>query len=80
VHLPWKRERRSAVCTERDMSSGVTLPGGSCTGVGMGGQVTGGGFGPSSRLYDQISDHLFAVETVVVDENGKAKAVTATRE
>ena len=63
-----------------DMSWGVTLPGGSCTGVGMGGHVTGGGFGPLSRMYGQISDHLYAVETVLVDENGKAKAVTATRE
>jgi FAD/FMN-containing dehydrogenase len=56
------------------------LPGGIGTGVGMGGHVTGGGFGPLSRLYGQMSDHLYAVETVVVDENGKAKAVTATRE
>ena len=62
------------------MSWGVTLPGGSGTGVGMGGHVTGGGFGPLSRLYGQLSDHLYAVETVVVDENGKAKAVTATRD
>ena len=63
-----------------DMSWGVTLPGGSCTDVGMGGHVTGGGFGPLSRLHGQISDHLYAVETVVVDEHGKARAVTATRE
>jgi hypothetical protein len=63
-----------------DMSWGVTLPGGVGTGVGTGGHVAGGGFGPLSRLYGQISDHLYAVETVVVDENGKAKAVIATRE
>jgi aclacinomycin oxidase len=63
-----------------DMSWGVTLPGGSCTDVGMGGHVTGGGFGPLSRLYGQLSDHLYAVETVVVAENGKATAVIATRE
>jgi FAD binding domain-containing protein len=63
-----------------DMRWGVTLPGGSCTGVGMGGHVTGGGFGPLSRLYGLLSDHLYAVETVVVDENGRAKAVTATRD
>ena len=42
--------------------------------------MTGGGFGPLSRSYGQISDHLYAVETVVVDENGTAKAVTATRD
>jgi aclacinomycin oxidase len=63
-----------------DTSWGVTLPGGSGTGVGMGGHVTGGGFGPLSRLYGQLSDHLYAVETVVVAEDGKARAVTATRE
>jgi aclacinomycin oxidase len=62
-----------------DMSWGVTLPGGIGIGVGMGGHVSGGGFGPLSRLYGQISDHLYAVEAVVVDETGKAKAVTATR-
>jgi hypothetical protein len=33
-----------------DMSWGVTLPGGSCTGVGMGGHVTGGGFGRLGRI------------------------------
>ena len=63
-----------------DMRWGVTLPGGIGTGVGMGGHVTGGGFGALSRLYGHISDHLYAVEAVVVDESGKAKAVTATRE
>jgi aclacinomycin oxidase len=31
-------------------------------------------------LYGHISDHLYALETVVVDANGEAKAVTATRE
>jgi aclacinomycin oxidase len=50
-----------------DLGWGVTLPGGSCTGVGMGGLVTGGGFGPLTRLYGYLSDHLYAVETVVVD-------------
>ena len=59
---------------------GRDLAGGSCTGVGMGGHVTGGGFGPLSRLHGQLCDHLYAVETVVVDANGKAKAVTATRD
>jgi FAD/FMN-containing dehydrogenase len=63
-----------------DMSWGVILPGGSSTRVGRGGHVTGGGCGPLSRLCGQISDHLYAVETVVVDEDGEAKAVTATRE
>ncbi len=63
-----------------DTRWGVTLPGGIGTGVGMGGHVTGGGFGALSRLHGLISDHLYAVEAVVVDQNGKANAVTATRE
>jgi aclacinomycin oxidase len=63
-----------------DMSWGVTLPGGIGPDVGVGGHVTGGGFGPLSRLYGHISDHLYAVEAVVVDETGQARAVTATRE
>jgi FAD binding domain/Berberine and berberine like len=63
-----------------DMSWGVTVPGASGMGVGMGGLVTGGGFSPLSRLYGLLCDHLYAVEAVVVDEDGKAKAVTATRE
>ena len=63
-----------------DMNWGVTLPGGIGVDVGMGGHVTGGGFGALSRLYGHISDHLYAVETVVIDEHGKAKVVTATRE
>lgn len=63
-----------------DMGWGVTLPGSAGTSVGMGGLVTGGGFGPLTRLYGHLSDHLYAVEAVVVDEHGRAKAVTATRE
>ena len=63
-----------------DLGWGVTLPGGSCAAVGMGGHVTGGGFGPLSRLYGHLSDLLYAVEAVVVDEGGHATAVTATRE
>jgi aclacinomycin oxidase len=63
-----------------DLGWGVTLPGSLGTGVGMGGHVTGGGFGPLSRRYGLLSDHLYAVETVVVGENGRAQAVTATRD
>ena len=78
--FPWKQGRRSVVLPSAGYGMGRDLAGGSCTGVGMGGHVTGGGFGPLSRLYGLLSDHLYAVETVVVGENGKAKAVTATRE
>lgn len=59
---------------------GVTLPGGSCYSVGMGGHVAGAGYGQLSRLHGLISDHLYAVEVVVVDRRGQARAVVATRE
>jgi len=59
---------------------GVTLPGGSCPGVGAGGHVAGGGYGPLSRLHGLVEDHLYAVEVVVVDRPGKARTVVATRE
>lgn len=59
---------------------GVTLPGGSCPTVGIGGHVAGGGFGPLSRRHGLTVDHLYAVEVATVDENGKAHLVTATRE
>ncbi|MER6915304.1 FAD-binding oxidoreductase [Streptomyces sp. NPDC000594] len=59
---------------------GVTLPGGYCPDVGVGGHVAGGGYGPLCRLYGLISDHLYAVEVVVVDRAGRARSVVATRE
>ncbi|MFC0106114.1 FAD-binding oxidoreductase [Kibdelosporangium aridum] len=63
-----------------DMGWGVTLPGGSCPGVGVGGHVTGGGNGVLSRQYGTISDYLYAIEIVVVDADGNANVVVATRE
>ncbi|GAA3758359.1 FAD-binding oxidoreductase [Plantactinospora mayteni] len=59
---------------------GVTLPGGSCPGVGAGGHVAGGGYGPLSRLHGLVVDHLYAVEVVTVDQSGTAHTVVATRE
>nr|CAQ52629.1 FAD-dependent oxidoreductase [Streptomyces violaceoruber] len=59
---------------------GVALPGGTCPSVGVGGHISGGGWGPLSRLYGSVVDHLYAVETVVVDAGGTARAVIATRE
>jgi len=58
---------------------GVTVPGGSCPGVGVGGHVAGGGYGPLSRLHGLAADHLYAVEVVVVDRAGDVRAVVATR-
>ncbi|GAA2663668.1 FAD-binding oxidoreductase [Streptomyces aculeolatus] len=59
---------------------GVTVPGGTCTGVGAGGHVAGGGYGALCRLHGLTVDHLYAVEVVVVDRSGRARSVVATRE
>jgi len=59
---------------------GVTIPAGTCFEVGVGGHITGGGYGHLSRRDGLVVDHLYAVEVVVVDETGQARAVVATRE
>ena len=59
---------------------GVTIPAGVSPNVGVGGHVLGGGFGYLCRQHGLAADHLYGVEVVVVDENGTAKSVTATRE
>jgi hypothetical protein len=59
---------------------GVTIPGGTCLEVGVGGHITGGGYGPLSRRDGLVVDHLYAVEVVVVDADGYCRVVTATRE
>lgn len=59
---------------------GITLPAGVCYTVGAGGHVSGGGFGFLSRRHGLSIDHLYAVEVVVVDADGTARAVVATRE
>ncbi|MGH8875943.1 MAG: FAD-dependent oxidoreductase [Stackebrandtia sp.] len=59
---------------------GVTIPAGSCLEVGAGGHILGGGYGSLSRKHGLVVDHLHAVEVVVVGEDGKAKAVVATRD
>lgn len=56
----------------------VTLPAGECTEVGVGGHFVGGGFGPLSRRLGSVVDYISAVEVVVVDEDGRARAVVAT--
>ncbi|MDQ1742525.1 MAG: hypothetical protein QOE23_864, partial [Pseudonocardiales bacterium] len=61
-------------------SWGVTIPGGTCFEVGMGGHVTGGGYGHLSRRHGLVVDHLYAVEVVVVNPAGRAEVVVATRE
>lgn len=59
---------------------GVTFPGGDCPDVGIGGHIPGGGYGPLSRRHGTVSDHLYAVEVVVVDRAGRPRTVVATRE
>lgn len=59
---------------------GVTVPGGSCPSVGAGGHVAGGGYGPLNRLHGLISDHLWAVEVVVVDRQYRTRRVFASRD
>ena len=59
---------------------GVTVPGGGCLGVGVGGHFSGGGYGPLSRRYGSVVDHLYGVEVVTVDRHGRARAVVATRD
>lgn len=59
---------------------GVTLPGGSCYSVGVGGHITGGGYGLLSRLYGLTVDYLQAVEVVRVNSSGTAEAIIADRD
>ncbi|WP_326641727.1 BBE domain-containing protein [Nonomuraea fuscirosea] len=58
---------------------GVTIPGGQCGGVAAGGHIAGGGYGQHSRRLGSVVDYLHAVEVVVVDRSGRARAVVATR-
>lgn len=59
---------------------GVTIPGGASAGIAAGGHVSGGGFGALARRFGISVDHLYAVEVVVADRTGQARAVIATRE
>lgn len=59
---------------------GVSLPGGICYSVGVGGHVAGGGYGLLSRSHGLVVDHLWMVELVVVDHAGKARIVRASRD
>ena len=58
---------------------GVTLPGGHCPSVCVGGHVTGGGHGLLSRKFGLITDFIQAVEMVVVDRNRSVNIVVAER-
>lgn len=58
----------------------VTIPGGVCWSVGIGGHVAGGGFGLLSRAHGLTIDHLEAVEVVVADAAGRVSTVIASRD
>ncbi|MGW0247604.1 FAD-binding oxidoreductase [Nocardia goodfellowii] len=57
---------------------GVTIPAGICLGVGAGGYLSGGGYGPLSRRLGLAADHVYGVEVVTVDVTGKPSVVVAT--
>ena len=59
---------------------GVTVPGGVCPSVGIGGHATGGGFGLLTRKYGLVADFIEAVEVVVVDGHDKAHLIVASRD
>ncbi|MFI7319173.1 FAD-binding oxidoreductase [Streptomyces venezuelae] len=59
---------------------GVTIPAGATAEVGIGGHVVGGGYGVMSRRDGVSVDHLYALEVVVVDKDGTARAVIAERD
>ncbi|MFD0904992.1 BBE domain-containing protein [Actinomadura sediminis] len=60
--------------------SGRALPGGSCYSVGLGGHITGGGYGLLSRQAGLTVDYLYAVEVAVVTERRTVELVVATRD
>ncbi|MEU6559685.1 FAD-binding oxidoreductase [Nocardia nova] len=59
---------------------GVTVPAGICKGVGVGGHISGGGYGPLSRRHGLVADHLYGVEVVTVNAAGEPTLVTATKD
>jgi FAD/FMN-containing dehydrogenase len=60
--------------------SGGALPAGSCYSVGLGGHITGGGYGLLSRQAGLTVDYLYAVEVAVVTEHRTVELVVATRD
>lgn len=58
---------------------GVTIPGGHCPSTGIGGHATGGGQGLLSREFGLSTDHIAAVEMVVVNKNNNVNVVIAER-
>ena len=59
---------------------GVTIPAGESPYLGLGAHVSGGAFGFLCRQHGLAADHLYGLEVVVVDADGTARSVVATRE
>jgi FAD/FMN-containing dehydrogenase len=57
----------------------LTLPGGSCYSVGVGGHIVGGGYGLLSRLQGLVVDYLTGVDVVCVNRHGQARLVRARK-
>jgi FAD/FMN-containing dehydrogenase len=57
-------------CSRRLWEHGVTIPAGTCPGIGIAGLTLGGGIGFLSRQYGLTCDNLVAVE--LVDADGRA--------
>ena len=58
----------------------VVVPLGEYPAIGIGGHIAGGAFGFLCRTLGLAADYLYGVEVVVVDNDGRANAVIATRE
>ena len=61
-------------------SWGTVVPLGEYPHIGIGGHVSGGGFGFLCCQHGLAADYLYAVEVVTVDTSGRATSIVATRE
>jgi aclacinomycin oxidase len=59
---------------------GLTIPAGESPYLGLGAHVSGGAFGFLCRQHGLAADHLYGLEVVVVDADGTARSVVATRD
>ncbi|MGW0581639.1 FAD-dependent oxidoreductase [Streptomyces sp. NPDC002920] len=66
--------------TQLYRSTGLALPGGSCYSVGLGGHISGGGYGLLSRLFGLTVDYLYAVEVVTVADGETPEVTVACKD
>jgi hypothetical protein len=66
--------------TQLYRSTGLALPGGSCYSVGLGGHISGGGYGLLSREFGLTVDYLYAVEVVTVADGKNPKITVASED